>query len=93
MSKVSSLKRLSRNHSIWIAANPLRQWRTSRDKKIPQAMVGNCIGRSTQAVRDYEAGSYRPDAEAILSLATLIGITEKTLRRKWNQWLTTKPNF
>jgi len=93
MSKVSNLKNLTQTHSVWISANPLRVWRLSRSSKIAQAMVGNCINRSTQAVRDYEAGSYRPDDNAVESMAGLIGITGKTLRRKWDKWLMTKPSF
>ena len=93
MSKVSNLKNLSQTHSVWIAENPLRLWRLSRSNKIAQAMVGNCINRSTQAIRDYESGGYKPDDTAMDSLASLIGITGNTLRRKWDKWLMTKPSF
>ena len=88
MSRVSNLDRAIAD---WIHENPLRTWRHGREAPMSQAKVAIVIGRSTQAVRDYESGSYRPDEDVMSSLAGLLGIKPDTLQRKWTTWMKSKP--
>ena len=82
---------LSRAHAHWIEKNPLRSWRRGRAVPVTQATVAGVVHRSTQAIRDYEGGSYQPDGEVMVDIAGLLRLKPATLEQKWAAWLATRP--
>lgn len=90
MSRMLSLEKASQE---WIEKGPLRVWRKTRAQAVSQAWVASLIGRSAQAVRDYESGSYSPNEGAISDLAELLGMKPETLKKKWQKWQESRPTL
>lgn len=95
MSRVSQranrVAKMGDDLSAWVAENPLRLWRRSQTRIVSQRAVGGLIQRSTQAIRDYESGSYRPDDQAMARLATVVGVSARTMTKRWDEWLSRRP--
>jgi len=56
---------------------------------LTQSMVAVLLGKTAQAVRDYEAGNYTPDKDAMQSIAHLTGL--KKMETLWRTWEAKKP--
>ena len=69
----------------WKERGPLRRWR--RRQGAPQAKIAVLLGKTTQAIRDYESGSYAPDDEALEALAAAMETRPDLLRRRWRRWM------
>ena len=90
---MSQVSQLTRAFALWKPANPLREWRSKELGGMTQSMVASLIGKSAQAVRDYEAGNYSPDRKSIESMAKLLGLNSRTVKKEWERWEAKRPTI
>ena len=60
---------------------------------MSREVVAVALDVSAQSVMYWEVGSNQPAVNNLESIAALLGVTTATARRRWQNWLQSKPTL